>query len=307
MNTLSVSTFSLRERFGTLSFTFTDAGGVERTFSQEHPQELRLSEFPRRAHDEWGVKAVETVAFQFAGIDDPELDEFAAQARVVGVKLLNLAVDEGDLLHLDDDRRAADLAKLKRWIDRAAALGFERVRVNSGSPFSPSHGEVPPDHLVQALMELGQHANAAGVRLLVENHGGPSSDPAWMNALLERVGVDHLGLLLDLGNFDALMGPMMAALFAPPGSAPADPFAGLDLSSLYDGIEQLAPRAELVHVKAHQVTDDGQVGPVDLARALGMVLEGGSGLPLTIEYEGVGGDPWAKTGRVLQQTVALTG
>ena len=47
----------------------------------------------------------------------------------------------------------------------------------------------------------------------------------------------------------------MAAMFAEPGAAPVDPFADLDLTSLYDGIEALADRAELVHVKAHVVAD----------------------------------------------------
>jgi sugar phosphate isomerase/epimerase len=164
-------------------------------------------------------------------------------------------------------------------------------------------GDAIPHYLVEALRSLGDYAAARGSRLLVENHGGPSSDPAWMSRLLDEVGADRLGLLLDLGNFDALMLPTMALLFGGPDGAPVDPeqvFAGLDLSSLYDGIEALAPRAELVHVKAHVVGDDGTVGPVDLDRALGILTAHGYDGPLTVEYEGTGGDPWAKSARVLE-------
>jgi sugar phosphate isomerase/epimerase len=245
---------------------------------------------------------VEAVAFQFTGLDDPALDAFAAAATDAGLELLNVAVDAGDLLHTDPDRLAVDVAELKRWITRVADLGFRYVRVNAGSPFSAQHGDVPPAHLVDALTELGGFATDRGIRLLVENHGGPSSDPAWMTALLDRVGVANLGLLLDLGNFDALLGPLMAAMFAE--TAPADPFADLDLTTLYDGIDALADRAELVHVKAHHVGHEGAVGPVDLPRALGILSRHGYTGPLTIEYEGSGGDPWAKTGCVIAATAA---
>lgn len=76
-----------------------------------------------------------------------------------------------------------------------------------------------------------------------------------------------------------------------PGAAPVDPFAGLDLTTLYDGIEILADRAELVHVTAHHVGHDGAVGPIDLPRALGILRRHGYRGPLTIEYEAPAATP----------------
>ncbi|GAA1664582.1 sugar phosphate isomerase/epimerase family protein [Microbacterium lacus] len=305
MNTISVSSYSLREQLGPIALAYIDAEGNDQVFRQDFPDVMRIADVPTRAAADLGVSAVETVAFQFSGIDDPEIDRFAANARAAGLELLNAAVDVGDLLGQDAGRRASDIAELTRWIDRFADAGFRFVRVNPGSPFSASHGDVPPAHLVAALRKLGEHASSRGIRLLVENHGGPSSDPAWMLALLDAVGRERLGLLLDLGNFDALMGPLMATMFAPPGSAPADPFADLDLTSLYEGIDALAHRAELVHVKIHVVGPDGAVGPVDLDRALGILAAHGYTGPLTVEYEGAGGDPWVNTGRVVERTAAF--
>ncbi len=302
MTMLSISSYSLREQLGPLSIAFTDANGDGQTFAQDFPKLVDITEVPARAARSFPVTGVEAVAFQFTGPDDPALDTFAAAATEAGLELLNVAVDAGDLLQTDPDRLAADLAELKGWISRVADLGFRCVRVNAGSPFSAQHGDAPPAHLVDALTELGGFATDRGIRLLVENHGGPSSDPAWMAALLDQVGVANLGLLLDLGNFDALLGPLMAALFAEP--APGDPFADLDLTTLYDGIDALADRAELVHVKAHHVSHEGAVGPVDLPRALGILSRHGYTGPLTIEYEGTGGDPWAKTGHVIAATAA---
>ena len=304
MTMLSVSSYSLREQLGPISIAFTDAHGDEQTFAQDFPKLVDITDVPARAAQSFPVTGVEAVAFQFTGREDPALDVFAAAATDAGLELLNVAVDAGDLLQTDPERLAADVAELRRWITRVADLGFRFVRVNAGSPFSAQQPDVPPAHLVDALTELGGFATDRGARLLVENHGGASSDPAWMTALLDQVGVANLGLLLDLGNFDALLGPLMAAMFAEPGATPADPFADLDLTTLYDGIDALADRAELVHVKAHHVGHQGAVGPVDLPRALGILHRHGYTGPLTIEYEGTGGDPWAKTGHVIEATSA---
>jgi sugar phosphate isomerase/epimerase len=307
MNTLSVSTYSVREQLGPVDFTFTDPSGRDVQISFPFTKELDLSDFPARARSAFGVDAVETVAFQFTGPDDPELDRFAEQLRAADVRLVNVAIDAGDLLEPDSEKRAADIAAIERWIDRFAAMGASFVRVNPGSPMVQHDGDDLPGYLVTALRDLGDYAAARGSRLLVENHGGPSSDPTWMKSLLDKVGRDRLGLLLDLGNFDALMLPTMALLFGGADGAPVDAeqvFAGLDLTSLYEGIEELAPRAELVHVKAHSVGDDGTVGPVDLERALGILASHGYDGPLTVEYEGTGGDPWAKSARVLEVAAA---
>jgi sugar phosphate isomerase/epimerase len=303
MTTLSMSTYSVREHLGPVEFSFTDPSGNTMSFAFPYEQRLTLAEFPARAKDAFGVGDIETVAFQFrGGLDDPELDTFAAALRDSGVRLLNVAIDAGDLLEADDEKRAADVAELKRWIERFSAMGARFVRVNPGSPFSPHTGGMP-EYLVAALVELGEFAAAHGSRLLVENHGGPSSDPAWMLALLDAVGSEHLGLLLDLGNFDALMQPVMALMFAAPDAPPVDPVTlleNVDLAPVYAGIEALAPRAELVHVKAHDVDDAGTVRAVDLDRAIGILRDAGYDGPLTVEYEGNGGDPWAKSARVLE-------
>jgi sugar phosphate isomerase/epimerase len=311
MTTLSMSSYSVREHLGPIEFSLTLPNGEPTTFSFPYESLTTLAEFPARAKQEFGVDAIETVAFQFkGGPDDPELDAFAAALGDSGVALLNAAIDVGDLLEADDEKRAADVAELQRWIARFSAMGARFVRVNPGSPFSPHHGEQPPAHLVAALVDLGRFAAEHGSRLLVENHGGPSSDPAWMLGLLDAVGAEHLGLLLDLGNFDALLQPAMALVFQTPDAPPIDPAAlldAVDLAPVYAGIEQLAPRAELVHVKAHDVDDEGTVRAVDLDRAIGILRAHGYDGPLTVEYEGLGGDPWAKSARVLEVTRQAVG
>lgn len=304
---MSVSSFSLREQLGPIVFSFRAPDGSERTFTLDAPRLFPISEFPRRAADAFGVEAVETVGFQFTGLDDPEIDRFEKGLRDAGVGLLNICLDFGDLADADAERRAGDVALTRRWIERFAAMGATFVRVNPGSPLSPGATDTPAEHLVEALVGLGGFAAAQGTRLLVENHVGPSADPVWMSALLDAVGSDAVGLLLDLGNFPALQQALHALGARPerPGEEEAVAIAReLDLSSLYDGITALAPRAEMVSVKEHLVTPD-YIGFVDLERAVGILRAHDFAGPYSVEYEGEGGDPWWKAGRVLEATREL--
>lgn len=307
MNTVSASSYSVREHLGPVEFTFPMPDGTDMHLKFPFEKLFEIGEFPRRAKEELGVDAIETVAFQFAGLDDPELDRFAASLLSSGVRLVDVAIDAGDLLETDDTKRAADLAEMKRWIARFAAMGSQFVRVNAGSPFRVGeHAPSDAPQLVEGLRELGAYAASLGSRLLIENHGGQSGDPVWVGELLANVGKEHVGLLLDLGNFDILMQPTMAHLFSATEGGQEVPFASMvdamDLTPLYDALEALAPYTELVHVKVHDVDDAGVFRAVDLDRAFGILARHGYEGPLTVEYEGHGGDPWEKTRQVLAVT-----
>lgn len=298
MNTISVSSYSLREQLGPIAAAYRADDGTEGVFRQDFPHLMKIGDFPVHVAEKTAATAVETVAFQFDGVHDREIDRFADNARRVGLDLLNAAVDAGDLLDADADRRAADVAEIKLWIDRLAAAGFRHVRVNAGSPFSTRRFATPPPYLIDALTELGVHARSRGVRLLIENHGGPSSDPAWVTALLGAVGETNIGLLLDTGNFDAILAPMMTALLSPNGTT-APSLDSLDLTSVHESLDALAPHAEIVHVKAHWATETGLTGPVDVDAVIAVLAAHGSDAPWTVEYEGHGGDPWAKVTAII--------
>jgi sugar phosphate isomerase/epimerase len=74
---------------------------------------------------------------------------------------------------LDGGRSYGAEQELERWIDAAAGLGHDVLRITAGSP--ASRGDEPADVLVQRLIgpvrRAADHAAAAGIRLALENHG----------------------------------------------------------------------------------------------------------------------------------------
>ena len=59
------------------------------------------------------------------------------------------------------------------------------------------------------------------------------------------------------------------------------------------------------HLPAYRMAGLPVAGVVDLDRALGILFAGDYAGALTVEYEGHGGDPWAKSARVLEVTREL--
>lgn len=298
MPQLAVSSFSLHSVLGPISIERRDDEGALHKHSFDFPRRHTMEEFAAVAREKIGVSAVELCQIQFDAHDDARIETLRTGLDAAGVKLLTLPIDLGDFGGLNPQWRAEDEARTVEWFGIAAKLGARFVRVNAGSPGSTLADEARPA-LVESLQRLSDVARNLGLTLLIENHGGSSSDPAFITALLEDVGADRLGLLLDLGNFEPLVS-LSHARFADPDSDDA----GLDFEPLYARIAALAPYATLVHAKSVDPARDGTPLP-DLSRALSIVADAGYTGDISIEWEGRKGDPWQKTAEVAAQVRAV--
>jgi len=292
VSTIAVSSFSLHRVLGPVRFEVPAAEGGYQEVELPFPREHTLEEFAVLVRDRFGVDAIELCQIQFDSSSDERVEELASALRSAGVRVLTVPIDIGDLAGGSDGERATDVARIERWFTIAHRLGATYVRVNTGSPLVGAQSEDRVG-LVTALRALASSAESLGVRLLVENHGGLSSDPDFVLALREEVGPEHLGILLDLGNFEPLI-TISHARFS--GENMAD--VGLELEPVYDKIARLAPVATLVHAKAYDPASDGSP-LLDLDRALGIVAATGYQGSISIEWEGVSGDPWVRTGETV--------
>ena len=118
-----------------------------------------------------------------------------------GVRLVLIMCDgEGAMDHEDKNERLLAAKNHHKWVDIAAVLGCHSIRCNTG------HGQAGDMEAVKRASEsfsaLVEYGKANGIRIIIENHGGFSSDPKSLTALMEMVNEpDYFGTLPDFGNF----------------------------------------------------------------------------------------------------------
>ena len=186
------------------------------------------------------------------------LQELRSLADGVGVELLLIMCDEeGDLAADDRTERLQAARNHRRWVDVAATLGCRAIRVDVGV----EHASPQPtlEHAVESLVALLDYA-AGEVKVLIENHGGVSSDPAWIVALIERVGDPNIGALPDFGNFGSF--------------------------DRYEGMRALVPFAGGVSAKCYDFDERGEETTIDFARMIDIVRTAGYQGFIGVEYEG---------------------
>lgn len=282
-NEIRISTFGIRHEVGEMFVGYRAADGTIAMQQVTHgPAQVTLAQIPARIHHGFGVSSVELMEQNLQNATDADLEAFkkALEEEGVTLGLLGLSRAAGDA---NPVYREEDLTALEELIDVAASLGAQQVRVVlMPPPIVPLPEPASFDELVAALRRLAARADAAGVRLMVENDDAITADPSRLVPILEEVGTD-VGLVLDTGNIEPVMSEITDAFMT--GREAKD----VDAELTYQVIESLLPRAEVVHVKTYGFKEDGSSKVYDLNRVIKVLVDGGFEGPLTIEYAGAEG------------------
>jgi len=217
--------------------------------------------WPARTKKEYGITALEYVNqfFKNKAKDTAYLGELKKRVSDLGMTNVLIMVDgEGNIGEATDAKRQETIDNHKKWVEAAKFLGCHSIRVNS-------HGEGKDDdekaaNCVKGLTALSTFAEDHQINVIVENHGGLSSNGAWMSKVLKDVGLDNCGSLPDFGNFH-----------------------GYDR---YKGIEELMPFAKGVSAKSHDFDAEGNETKTDYMKALKIVLDHNYHGYVGVEYEG---------------------
>ena len=222
-------------------------------------------DFPRHAREAHGLDAVEYVNsfFKDKAGEGPYLLEMRRRAADVGVESLLIMIDsEGKLAVADEAERRRAVENHLRWLTAAAALGCHSVRLNLEGEGDEREWSLRAS---ESLHTLGELADPLNLNVLVENHGGPSSNGAWLAATLKAVDHPRVGSLPDFGNFRIAEG---------------------EHYDRYRGVAELMPYAKAVSAKSHDFDDDGDEVHTDYRRMLRIVYDAGYRDWIGIEYEG---------------------
>lgn len=222
-------------------------------------------DFPIMARHQFGIDAVEyvnTFFYHKAG-DKNYLAELKNRCEGEGVKSLLIMVDsEGDLGDPEEEKRNQAVANHEKWLEAAKFLGCHSIRVNARSRGS---WEEQMTLAVDGLRSLCEVAEGYGLNVIVENHGGLSSNGKWLSGVIQKVGHPLCGTLPDFGNFDIVEG---------------------EEYDRYQGIQELMPWAKGVSAKSHEFDEEGNEVNTDYYKMLKIVRDAGYTGYIGIEYGG---------------------
>jgi len=228
-------------------------------------KELDNLDFAKTAKEDYGIDAIEFVNqfFKDKARDQAYLAQLKKRADDLGVKMLLIMIDgEGNLGDANLKKRDKAVENHFQWVEAAKYLGCHSIRVNAASSGS---FEEQTFRAADGLRALTEFADPHGINVIVENHGGLSSNGEWLSAVIRKVDHKRCGTLPDFGNFRVAEGQEY---------------------DRYKGVSELMPYAKAVSAKSHDFNDQGEETHTDYHKMLKIVVGAGYHGYLGIEYEG---------------------
>jgi L-ribulose-5-phosphate 3-epimerase len=225
---------------------------------------MKNTDFPVVAKKDYGIEAVEWVNqfWKDKAKDLAYLKELKGRCDDNGVRSVLIMCDgEGQLGDPDEAMRKQTVENHKKWLEAAKFLGCHSIRVNAhaGDTGTPAaQGQRAAD----GLRRLSESAAPLALNVIVENHGGLSSDGKWLAGVMKEVNLANCGTLPDFGNFQK--------------------------NDRYEGVDLMMPYAKGVSAKSHDFDPaTGEEIHTDYHRMMKLVVQKHNYHGFVgIEYEG---------------------
>ena len=185
-----------------------------------------------------------------------------------GIDNVLIMIDsQGHLATSNKSKMSEAINNHKRWIDFAARIGCKTMRVNL-------NGEKNKDKWIEysskSLTQLCLIAKKDKINIIVENHGGLSSNASYLAKVMKNVNLDNCGTLPDFGNFCVKGSPKNCN----------------EWYDKYVGVEELMPYAHAVSAKSYHFDENGDETTIDFKQMMDIVKKAGYKGYVGIEYEG---------------------
>ncbi len=227
-------------------------------------------DFPAITKKEFGINVVEYVNqfFKDKANDTGYLNELMKRVNDNGVKNHLIMVDgEGGLAETDEAKRIQSVENHYKWVDAAKYLGCTTIRVNS---FGTGSAEDVQQAAIDGLGRLGEYGEKVGINIIVENHGGYSSNGKWLAEVMKKVNKSNVGTLPDFGNF---------CIKRENGKC-------VEEYDRYVGVAELMPYAKGASAKTYDFDSKGNCVETDYKKVMAIIKKNGFKGYIGIEYEG---------------------
>jgi sugar phosphate isomerase/epimerase len=201
------------------------------------------------------IDGVDVTTYWLKSTDPAYLHSLRHLAFKHGLPFSGAAI-KTEMCQPDPDRRAAEIADIKKWVDATDLLGASHVRVFGGKVPDGATDAQGVEWTAETMKPACDYAAQKGITLGIESHGGITSKAANILAILRRVDSPYAGCNLDISNFQE------------------DP---------YSQVESLIPYATHTHIRDYY---GKQRLPLDLDRMWQMFAKGGYQGFMSVEYAG---------------------
>ena len=222
-----------------------------------------------------GFEGVEYVNqfFKDKAEDTAYLKEMNQRAADNGVQNLLIMIDrEGGLAQPDQKEQKKAIENHFKWVKAAKELGCHSIRVNA---FGEGSEKEVKNAAVLGLGALASYAKTMDINVIVENHGGYSSNGKWLAEVMKKINMPNCGTLPDFGNF----------CIKRDGGKQWEGDC-VEEYDKYQGVQDLMPFAKAVSAKANVFDANGDEKNIDYRKMMKIVLDAGYNGWVGIEYEG---------------------
>ncbi len=202
--------------------------------------------FAEIAKKDYGIENCEYVNQFYAAKkkDEQYLKDLKKVADDNGVRSVLIMCDgEGNLGDADEKKRMTAVDNHKRWVEWAKFLGCHSIRVNAHSAGTPDEQR---DRVADGLGKLNEFGASMEIGVIVENHGGLSSNGEWLVSVMKKVNSKNCGTLPDFGNFGTY--------------------------DRYKGVDEMMPYAKGVSAKTHDFDEKGNESHTDYRKMLDIII-----------------------------------
>jgi len=232
-------------------------------------------DFPVVAKQQYNISVVEYVNqfFKDKAKDTNYLSELLKRCTDNGVRNHLIMCDgEGNLGDSDKAKRMQAVENHYKWVDAAKYLGCLTIRVNA---FGQGTAEDVQKASIESLSKLGEYAGQQNINVIVENHGGYTSNGEWMVGVMKGVGRKNVGVLPDFNNFCVKR-------------EGGQQWSGkcVEEYDRYKGVSEMMPYAKGASAKTIDFDDNGNCVETDYFKMLKIIKDSGFHGYLGIEYEG---------------------
>lgn len=217
-------------------------------------------DFPRITRETYGLDAVEYVSsfFKDKAEDTEYLKKLKEECEKYKVRSLLIMVDgEGELADTSLKVRTKAVENHYKWIRAAQFLGCHSIRVNAAGRGTTEQVQAAA---IDGLSKLSDYASKYSINVIVENHGGLSSNGKWLSDIMKKVNKPNCGTLPDLGNFYEY--------------------------DRYQGVTDMIPFAKGVSGKTNDFDAQGNESKIDYVKMMKIISGANYNGYIDAEYEG---------------------